>query len=420
MNQTPGNTSSARAMAAFAVGTLFFLYAFVQRVSPSVMTTELMREFAVGASGIGLLSGMYFYTYASLQLPVGLMVDRFGPKRLLVISASVCAVACVGFAYSHSLWQASIFRALIGGSVAFAFVGTLAIAAAFFSRSRFGLLAGLLLATGMVGAIAGQAPLRVLVESVGWRECFFVLSFLATCLALCSLWIIPTIEKRQSIDAPMSSVWQQIRQVILNRQTLLCAVGGFGFAAPMLSFAGLWAVPWLTTTKAYSQIDASGVVSSLFFGVMLGSPLMGWVSDALGRRKVVLLGGAAVCLMTFALIVYVPIQSPLWLSALFFLHGIGAGTMVVLMGLCREWNKPGHSATALGFVNMGIVSSGALMQPVLGLLLDFNWSGVLDQGARVYSADTYTVAFHSLMLVLIVASICIVLLKESYCEQQVN
>ncbi len=132
------NTAVARpgrgqAILAFALGTLFFGYAFVQRVSPSVMTEELMRDFAVGGAALGSLSAFYFYTYASIQLPVGMLTDRFGPRKLMSFAAGLCALAALVFAQSESLLGASLGRALIGGTVAFAFVGTLAIAGYWFA-----------------------------------------------------------------------------------------------------------------------------------------------------------------------------------------------------------------------------------------------------------------------------------------------
>ena len=420
MKNSENTVSTTRAVAAFIIGTLFFLYAFVQRVSPSVMTSELMREFSVGASGIGLLSGMYFYTYAALQLPVGLLVDRFGARRLLVLSAMLCTVACVGFALSSSLWLASIFRALIGGLVAFAFVGTLAIASDFFSRARFAMLTGFLMATGMLGAIAGQAPLRYLVETVGWRNCFFILAVAAALLAVGSHLIIPAAKKHTTKNTAKEGAFQQLRQVIVNKQTVLCAVSGFGFAATMLSFAGLWAVPWLTTTKGLTEVNASSTVSWLFVGVMIGSPLLGWLSDFMSRRKPILIVGIAICLATLLAIINTNDSNTLLLSVFFFAHGLGTGCIVVLMGLCREWNRPTHSATTLGFVNMGVVGSGAVMQPVIGALLDFNWSGQLQNGARIYSAEAYAFAFQSLVAILVIAFLCVLFIKESHCKQQIN
>src|SRR5210317_596292 len=171
--------SRSQAIVAFALGTLFFGYAFVQRVSPSVMTDELMRDFAVGGAALGSLSAFYFYAYASIQLPVGMLTDHFGPRKLMSFAAGLCALASVAFALSDSLLAASIGRALIGATVAFAFVGTLAIAGYWFRPQQYALLAGLLQTVGMTGGIFGQAPLRQLVEAIGWRSSIHVLAVVA-------------------------------------------------------------------------------------------------------------------------------------------------------------------------------------------------------------------------------------------------
>jgi sugar phosphate permease len=183
--------SRRQATIAFALGTLFFGYAFVQRVSPSVMTNELMSDFAVGGAALGSLSAFYFYAYASIQLPVGMLTDHFGPRKLMSFAAALCALASVGFAFSDSVFTASLGRALIGGTVAFGFVGTLAIAGYWFKSTQYALLAGLLQTVGMCGAIFGQAPLRQMDESIGWRGTIHVLALVALVLAILLYFLVP-------------------------------------------------------------------------------------------------------------------------------------------------------------------------------------------------------------------------------------
>jgi MFS family permease len=163
------SVSRRSANLAFALGSLFFGYAFIQRVAPSIMTNELMRDFNVGGAALGSLSAFYFYAYASIQLPVGILTDRFGPRKLMSFAAALCAIASIVFAFSDSLLLAAISRALIGATVAFGFVGTLAIVGYWFKPAQFATLAGVVQAVGMCGAIFGQAPLRLVVEQTGWR-----------------------------------------------------------------------------------------------------------------------------------------------------------------------------------------------------------------------------------------------------------
>ena len=289
---TPDSVSNSRALAAFSMGALFFALAFVQRVAPSVMTTELMRDFAVGGAALGTLSGWYFYAYASIQIPVGMLNDRFGPRKLMSVAVAVCALGSFGFALSESVLAASFFRAVIGASVAFAFVGTLTIAGYWFAPARFAMLAGMVQTVGMCGAMLGQAPLRYAVEQFGWRAAVGVMGVAAAVMALLLFYIVPRRPRSGESNTPEQSAppstFAGVVAVVANPQSWACAGIGFGMTAIMLSFAGLWAVPWLSSVYDYPVSRAAWVVSMLFFGWALGAPVMGWLSDHTGKRRPVI------------------------------------------------------------------------------------------------------------------------------------
>ncbi|MFK7992981.1 MAG: MFS transporter [Granulosicoccus sp.] len=414
------NRPGVRAVVAYLLGTSFFFYAFVQRVSPSVMTEELMRDFAIGGAGIGLLSGVYFYTYALIQLPVGLLIDRVGARKLMSLALVVCALCCVGFALSESLISASVSRALIGASVAFSFVGTLSIASLFFPPSRFAMLAGILLAVGMCGAIAGQAPLRLLMDGVGWRNTFKVLGFVALLQAILIYIAVPKRPVGSTKVGNVDSIWLGLSAVLVNRQSWCCAIAGYGLSATMLSFAGLWAVPWLSSTHDIDKTQAAFIASAMFAGWAVGSPAAGWFSDAIGRRKPVLIGGALVAIMTLTIIIHVNVQRPVFLALLFFINGLGCCSMVVCFGLVKEWNPSKNTASAVGFTNMWIVASGAVMQPLIGWLLDKQWSGETINDVRIYSPEAYQLALSSLIVLSLVALIASMLVGETHCKPQID
>jgi MFS family permease len=427
--------SRSAAVIAFALGALFFGYAFIQRVSPSVMTAELMREFSVGATALGSLSAFYFYTYASIQLPVGMLTDRFGPRKLMSAAAGLCAFASIGFALSDSIVTASIGRALIGGTVAFAFVGSLSIAGYWFKSSRYTLLAGLLQSVGMCGAIFGQAPLRHLVESLGWRGTMTILAGAAVLLSILLFVLVPrrsadqlaAASRRSSNEADsvkdsssQAKLLDGLKSVSNNLQTWICAIIGFGLAATMLGFGALWSVPWLTTVHGYSTVQAGGIASMIFVGWAVFSPLVGWLSDKIGRRNPVMMLGALLCFLSFAtLILYTPNTTSM-IMLLIFLTGAGGCTMTAGFSSVRELNRPEFSSTALGLMNMFIVGAGAVVQPLIGWLLDKNWDGRLVEGARVYSEQAFTAAFTSLLVVTSLAFIGTVFLQETYGKQQAN
>src|SRR5262245_4607891 len=169
--QTRDATHLALRLALFgwATGAVFFFYAWILRVAPSVMIDELMRDFAVGAAAVGNLSAFYFYGYAGMQIPVGLLIDRFGPRRLMTVAAAGCAAGCALFALAPALWGLSLGRFVIGATAAFSLVGAMAVAGQWFPPARFALLSGLAMMLGMAGGVFGQAPLRLLVERLDWQ-----------------------------------------------------------------------------------------------------------------------------------------------------------------------------------------------------------------------------------------------------------
>lgn len=417
--------SRSAAVIAFALGTLFFGYAFLQRVSPSVMTAELMREFSVGATALGSLSAFYFYTYASIQLPVGILTDRFGPRKLMSFTAGLCAFACVGFAWSDSIVSASIGRGFIGGTVAFAFVGTLSIAGYWFKPSRYALLAGILQSVGMCGAIFGQAPLRHLVESLGWRGTMLALAVVAVVLSVLLYAMVPRRSKEQLAVSSQSEqkkakLFDGLKLISSNPQTWVCAFVGFGLTSTMLGFGALWGVPWLTTIHGYSTVEAAGIASMIFVGWAIFSPCVGWLSDRVGRRNPIMMSGSLLCLLAFAWLILNTPDSTEMIMLLIFLTGVGGCSVTAGFSSVRELNRPSYSSTALGLMNMFVVGAGAVVQPLIGWLLDKNWDGVLTEGARTYSEQAFTTAFSSLLVTTFIAFIGTLLLRETYCKQKTD
>ena len=462
------------------LGCVFFAYGFVHRVAPSVMTEELMRDFAVGGSALGSLSAMYFYAYVVLQIPVGILMDRFGPRKLMSAALVLCAIASICMASSNSLLMASASRLVIGGSVAFAFVGTLTILTCWFAPARFAMLAGLLQSSGMVGAMLGQAPLRIAVEHYHWRVAIYGLGAVALVLAIAAFFVVPRRDRSGSAVAAAGSAraftnnknsandvgsWgpdtescdsksldsksldpenrdsenrelssgglrdsenragdsrddgpDGVSSILARRRNWLCAFAGFGMAAPMLGFAALWAVPWLTTVRGISPTQSAGIASMVFLGWLLVAPVAGWISDRIGRRKPVLVAGALLSLGAFVAILYIPTDSIFIMSTLFFLQGVGGCSMVICFSIMREYNAHSHTSAALGMLNTCVVGSGAVMQPLIGLALDSRWQGSVVQGVRVYVGSNYNSAFLLLIAAGVLAVICSLLLPETWCR----
>jgi MFS family permease len=403
------------ALLGWLTGALFFFYAWVLRVAPSVMVEELMRDFAVGAAALGHLSAAYFYGYAGMQIPVGVLLDRFGPRRLMTLAALVCAGGCVLSATGTSLGVASTGRFLIGASAAFSLVGSMAVAGQWFQPARFALFSGLSMAMGMAGGVFGQAPLRLAVEATDWR--FVTLALASGGLALAAAaWA--TVRDRWRGSGGLGRALSGLGTVLADRQSWLVALAGLGTSVPLLAFASLWGVPFLETAYRLPSAQAAVLTSVIFVGWGVGAPVIGWLSDRIGRRKPPLIAGLLLETAALAVLVYVPGQPVPVLGGLCFLVGFFGSSQIVCFALAKENHPAALSGTAIGFVNAMVTGAGALFQPLVGLLLDLAWTGETAAGARLYAPETYRLAFASLIASCLLGLLCLAAVRETHCRAQ--
>jgi MFS family permease len=392
---------------------MFFFYAWVTRVAPSVMVEELMRDFAVGAGVLGNLSATYFYGYAGMQIPVGLLLDRFGPRRLIAVSALACAGGCVLFATGTTLAAVTAGRFLIGASAAFSLVGSMAVAGQWFPANRFAILSGGAMALGMAGGVFGQAPLRLAVEATDWRTANLLLAAGGVILAISAL---ATVRDKRRGSGGVAKALAGLGAVLRHPQIWLIALSGLGTSAPLLGFAGLWGVPFLETAYELPRTLAASLTSAIFIGWGVGAPLVGWFSDRIGRRKAPFVAGLALETLSLAALVYLPGLPLPAVAGLCFAVGFLGSAQIVCFALARENHTPELSGTAIGFVNAMVTGAGALFQPLVGMLLDMAWTGETLQGARLYDLGAYRLALASLIVCGLGGLVCLAAVRETYCR----
>lgn len=409
--------SAARASFAWALGALFFFYAFVQRVAPSVMVAEFMRDFAVGGAVVGNMAAFYLYAYAGLQIPLGLMFDRLGARRLMAGAALICALGGWLFAGAGALWEAYLGRMLVGVGAAASWVGVLTVTAQWFPPARFALFGGLAQMMGMAGAVFGQAPLAEAVRQFGWRPTLTAIALAAVALAI-GLYV--AVRDRPLAAVRRHSIGADLAAVTRNPQTWFAAAYGLAMTGPMLAFGGLWAVPFLGQAYGLDRAAAAAATSLLFIGWGIGAPFMGWLSDRIGLRRPPMIGGAACAAATLAAIIYIPALPMAVLGALMLVHGIAASSMIVLFAAVREHNRPAASGMAMGFANTAVVGSGAVFQPLIGALLDLGWDGTLVEGARIYASGGYRAAFAVLLVATTLGIAAACAQRETHCRPVVR
>jgi len=388
---------------------VFFFYAFILRVSPAVMVDDLMREFAVGAAILGNLSAVYLYIYAGLQIPVGLFIDRFGQRYFIAGACAVTGIGAIVFALGETLSTAYLGRFLIGAGAAFSFVSALNMAARWFP-ARFALLGGWAQMLGSAGGFTGQAPLGLAIATFGWRSTNIALGIGGLLLAV--LLLVSVRDPAGGRKSEGFSTWRALRVVGSNKQTWLASISAGGLTGTLLAFGGLWGVPFLMAARGLDKTDAAGLISIGFVGWAIAAPLMGWISDRIGRRRpLILLGTGAATLSTGALVLWPAMPEAILVPTLFAQGGFSA-SMILCFALAKESNAPELNGASLGLINTFAVGGGAVLQPLVGIVLDFLWDGAMLDGAPVYALADYRIGLAVLPFCCAISLVTTLFIKE--------
>ena len=394
----------------------FFFYKYLIQVSPSVMTDDLMKAFDIHGAGLGNLSAFYFYAYLIMQIPVGIMLDKFSPRLLTTAAIFLCSVSTFLFAHSDSLWLACVYRALMGAGAAFAAVSCFKLAALWFSPKRFALVSGMFMTAAMLGAVGGQMPLSLLVQKAGWRSALEIIGGIGVALGVIYYIVLRDKTTKKASESTKSGTHYHFGKIITNKQAwVLSLYSGLAFA-PVSVFGGLWGVPFLEIAYKIPRTDAAMAISCIFIGFAAGAPFWGWFSDYIQRRKPVLFTGTCTALICLLIVLYSPSQVMSSLMILLFLFGFGTSGFFTSFAMIRELFPIVLVATVLGVMNTFNAVFEALFEPLVGVILDSTWDGTLVNGMHRFSLYGYHWSLLLLPGALLVALICLLFIKETHCR----
>lgn len=412
----------------WGVAACFYLAGFYLRVSPAVMTTELMRAFGINAGALGNFSAVYFYAYVLMQIPTGVLVDSWGARRLLILGSSVAAAGTWLFATTDSYLLACVGRGLVGGATAVGWVVALKLTTHWMPARRFATIVGLTLLMGNVGALVAQVPLRLLVEQAGWRTAA-LLSGAAIFAVGGVAWFVvqddpsdagyasyaPPALRRQA----QPHVWELLKgftRVFGYRNTWLifCAQGAS--VGSILAFTGLWGAPFLRARFGLAPRDGAVVCSVMILCWAVASPLFGALSDAVRRRKPLYLGGAIVATVGWSVLFYTTLPLGPFV-AVAAVTSVACGSVVLGFPYAKESVPVQFLGTITGAINVGNMLGPTLLQPAIGWILDRRWAGAVVHGLRVYETAAFQAGFLLIVGWSALACALIAMTRETHCAQ---
>ncbi|MGA9343201.1 MAG: MFS transporter [Rhodanobacteraceae bacterium] len=356
---------------AFAIGSAFFLFEFVTRVEPSLATHAIRTFYHLTEAGFGSLSSLFFWVYAPMQIVVGLMLDRYGARRFVILGSSLCALGVLVFTAGDATVIGGIGRALTGLGASFAFVGALWLVNHWFAPQRFALLSGAVNAVGMLGTAIGGVVLSGLIVRLGWRSVFFGTGAVGLLIALTAWWFLrePPFPASNADSSATQHARQGLMRIVGNSRIWIVALIGMLYYMPVNVYGGLWGTTEMIDDHHLSAVSAQTVISMIFWGMAAGSVAGGWLSDMLGHRKWLVFCGAVLSGLAYAAAIYLPMPA-FTEGVLLFAAGLFGGMQMLTFAMAKEAIANDLAGTAVAFVNMIGITGALLFQPLVGAIAD--------------------------------------------------
>jgi MFS family permease len=384
------------------IGASFFLIQYFPRLAPGIMLQELIETFRVSSVALGGLAFLFYIGYVAMQVPAGMLLDRYGSRMLIMVAALVCAVSCVLFAVSPTFLLVLISRFILGFGAAFAFIAAVKLATVWFPPERLGVMVGLTQGLGMLGAALGDAPLRHLMNVIGWRESLWLIAVLFVLVAVAAHTWLKKASKKPQDETTRYSLLEGFTIVLKSRQSWINALYVGMLYVPTVVFGEFWGVIFMEKVHHLNSVMAAFMVSLIFIGFGVGSMILGWFSDVTRDRRRFMFGGSLASLVFGVMMLYLHL-SRFDLMFVVFLFGFANAGVTISYTLSGEINPRGVAGTSVAFANMASILVGALIQPLVGLLVEWHGTGKVVNGIHVYAAGDYQFAM-GVLIVAIAAS----------------
>jgi len=395
----------------WAVVSLFFFYQYILRVSPGVMVNELRIDFSLNAEQFSYFGAFYLYAYSLLQIPVGILVDKIGVKKTVILSIFICLFGTGLIASTSNLYLAYLSRILMGVGSACAFMCTLKIVADFLPAGKRGLLNGATLTLGVIGALVAGKPLSIAMDLFGWRYALLLTLIVGIGVLLLAVFFLKTPSASIQIsNTPEEkvSILQVIKEITSTPMVIIYAILAVGLYTPLSVIADLWGVAYLMAKYGFARGDAAEISMTMYIGLCVGSLLLPWLSEKYNVLNQSIRFCTYGIFIAFLAILISPQLPVMGIRALIFgLGAFGGAEMLCFTGVVLYAPK-GRTGITLGITNTVNMIGGAFAQQSVGLILDrFLWNGAIDiHGNHLYGSQDYAMAFS--FLAVMIALCCLV------------
>lgn len=383
MPQT-NSMSRTLAYAVWIIGSIFYAYQYVIRVMPNIMIEDIMNQFGIGALAFGQFSGVYYLGYSLLHLPVGIMLDRFGPKKVMSGCILLTVIGLTPLLYAEHWMYPIAGRFLIGLGSSAAILGIFKIIRMSFNEKQFPRMLSFSVMIGLMGAIYGGVPVSAMRESLGYETVIQLMALGGVILACVTYWIVPDMK-----GEPGQSVIADVKEVLSNKRVILTCVFAGLMVGPIEGFSDVWATVFLKQVYGYDGTIAAGMPSMIFMGMCFGAPVLNFIAEKLGYLATIVSAGAMMFLCFF-LLLNTEIHSSM-VAVNFAIVGVCSAYQILAIYKASTYVNESVAGLATAVANMIIMIFGYGFHTVIGGVVNY-MGGTHETIALIYGVAVVPIA----------------------------
>ena len=412
----------------FIVLALAYLFVYFHRLSLSVVANDLIKDFRISAGVMGFLGSAYFYCYAVMQFPAGLLSDSLGPRKSVTFFLIIASAGSIVFGFAPTIKVAFIGRVMVGLGVSMVFIPTMKILSCWFRAHEFAFMTGILNAVGGIGVLAATWFLALMTQYFGWRISFELIGC-CTFIIVALVWLVvrdrpedkgwPSIEAidnnqdKKTLSLKQISLLEGARRVLCEKYFWPVAIWFFFDCGILFGFGALWSGPYLLHVYGMSRAQAGAVLSMIAWAMIIGSPPLGFLSDKImkSRKKPLILCNLILVFQFAFLSIHPSGLGHFTLYVFFFIFSLCSSSVVILgFTTVKELFPVEIAGTSTGMVNLFPFLGGAVFMPLLGRVLD----AYPKTAAGGYSLEAYSMLIYVLLGAAVLSLICTFLTKETF------